>query len=148
MRRIIILLFYILMFFIIIQYYDNAFQKFYFLMQFLPICYRIHRSSYLKYGGPDPAGPRAPKSGGSADPADPVVPTPLSLTAEWRKCRPADFRQDKPCTPNSSVSSPQMHSCGAHTGAPRRNAIAILNDESSSLFPTEEQGTTAKKSPE
>ena len=29
------------------------------------------------YGGPDPAGPRAPKSGGSADPADPVVPTPL-----------------------------------------------------------------------
>ena len=44
MRRIIILLFYILMFFIIIQYYDNAFQKLYFLMQFLPICYRIHRS--------------------------------------------------------------------------------------------------------
>ena len=46
-------------------------------MQFLPICYRIHRSSYLKYGGPDPAGSRAPKNGGSADPADPVVPTPL-----------------------------------------------------------------------
>ena len=65
------------MFFIIIQYYDNAFQKLYFLMQFLSICYRIHRSSYLKYGGRDPAGPRAPKSGGSADPADPMVPTPL-----------------------------------------------------------------------
>ena len=48
-------------------------------MQFLPICYRIHRFSYLKYGGPDPAGPRAPKSGGSADPADPVVPTPLLI---------------------------------------------------------------------
>ena len=77
MRRIIILLFYILMFFIIIQYYDNAFQKLYFLMQFLPICYRIHRSSYMKYGGPDPAGPRAPKSGGSADP---VVPTPLQMS--------------------------------------------------------------------
>ena len=46
-------------------------------MQFLPKCYRIHRSSYLKYGGPDPPGPRAPKSGGSTDPADPVVPTPL-----------------------------------------------------------------------
>ena len=46
-------------------------------MQFLPICYKIRRSSYLKYGAPDPAGPRAPKSGGSADPADPVVPTPL-----------------------------------------------------------------------
>ena len=28
----------------------------------------------MKYGGRDPAGPRAPKSGGSADP---VVPTPL-----------------------------------------------------------------------
>ena len=70
-------------FFIIIQYYDNAFQKFYFLMQFLSICYRIHRSSYLKYG--DPAGPRAPKSGGSADPADPVVPTPLfsPLSSHW-----------------------------------------------------------------
>ena len=68
-------------FFIIIQYYDNDFQKLYFLMQFLPLCYRIHRSSYLKYGGPDPTGPRGPKSGGSADPADPVVPTPLySLT--------------------------------------------------------------------
>ena len=31
----------------------------------------------LKFGGPDPAWPRAPKSGGSADPADPVLPTPL-----------------------------------------------------------------------
>ena len=39
--------------------------------------YRIHRSRYLKYGGPDPAWPRASKRGGSADPADPVVPTPL-----------------------------------------------------------------------
>ena len=39
MRRIIILLFYFLtFFFIIIQYYDNAFQKLHFLMQFLPIC--------------------------------------------------------------------------------------------------------------
>ena len=46
-------------------------------MQYLLICYMIHRSSYLKFGGPDPARPRAPKSGGSADPADPVVPTPL-----------------------------------------------------------------------
>ena len=73
------------MFFIIIQYYDNAFHKLYFLMQFLPICYRIHRSSYLKYGGPDPAGPRAPKRGGSADPADPVVPTPLPRSVELIK---------------------------------------------------------------
>ena len=64
-------------FFIIFQYYDDVMQKLYFLMQCLPICYRIRRSSYLKYGGPDPARPRAPKSGGSADPADPVVPTPL-----------------------------------------------------------------------
>ena len=71
-----------------------------------------------------------------------------SLTAERRKYRPADFRQDKPCTPNSSVSSPQMHSCGAHTGAPRHSAIAILSDELSSLFPTEEQSTAVKKSPE
>ena len=53
-------------------------SKLYFLVQFLSICYRIHRSSYLKYGGPDPAGPRAPKVGGSADPADPVVPTPTA----------------------------------------------------------------------
>ena len=68
-----------------------------------------------------------------------------SLTAEWRKCRPAGFRQDKPWTPNSSVSSPHMHSCGAHTGAPRRRAIAILSDESSSLFPTEEQGRGCQK---
>ena len=35
------------------------------------------------YGSPDPAWPRAPKSGGSADPADPVVPTPLQLGLAW-----------------------------------------------------------------
>ena len=35
------------------------------------------------YDGPDPAWPRAPKSGGSADPADPVVPTPLSDCHLW-----------------------------------------------------------------
>ena len=57
--------------------------KYYFLlMQYLLICYMIHRSSYLKFGGPDPAWPRAPKSGGSADPADPVLPTPLYLIQE------------------------------------------------------------------
>ena len=74
--------------FIIIQYYDNAFQKLYFLMQFLPICYRIHRSSYLKYGGPDPAGPRAPKSGGSTDP---VVPTPLQIGLITEYCYNEDL---------------------------------------------------------
>ena len=62
-----------------------------------------------------------------------------SLTAEWRKCRPA-------WTLNSSVSSPHMHSCGAHTGAIRRRAIAILSDESSSLLPTEELGRAVKVS--
>ena len=48
-----------LKFLIIYQYYDNVMQKLYFLMQYLPICNRIYRSSYLKYGGPDPARPRA-----------------------------------------------------------------------------------------
>ena len=88
--------------FIIIQYYDNAFQKLYFLMQWLPICYRIHRSSYLKYGGPDPPGPRAPKSGGSADPADPVLPTPLHPDAQYpriRLCTPS-CPPTRLCTPS------------------------------------------------
>ena len=69
MRRIIILFLYSHVF-IIIQYNDNVIQKLYFLMQYLSIFYKIHRSSYLKYGGPDPVRPHA-------DPADPVVPTPL-----------------------------------------------------------------------
>ena len=47
-------------------------------MQYLLVCYIIHRSSYLKYGGPDPARPRAPKSGGQ--------PTPLTpwFRRHWR----------------------------------------------------------------
>ena len=65
--------------------------KYYFmLMQYLLICYMIHRSSYLKFGGPDPAWPRAPKSGGSADPADPVLPTPLHMVLQWYICYAAD----------------------------------------------------------
>ena len=72
MRRIIILLFYFLMFFIIIQYIDNAFQKLYFLMQFLPICYRIHRSINLKYGGAlTPLDPVLQKVGGPLTPLTP-----------------------------------------------------------------------------
>jgi len=73
------------MFFIIFHYYDNVMQILFFANAISAIiCYMIHRSSYLKFGGPDPAWPRAPKSGGSADPADPVLPTPLLLRITLR----------------------------------------------------------------
>ena len=42
-------------FYIIFQYYDNVMQKLVFSNAISAIRYRIHRSSYLKYGGPDPA---------------------------------------------------------------------------------------------
>ena len=45
-----ILLFYILMFLIIFQYYDNnVMRKLVFSNAISAICYRIHRSRYLKY---------------------------------------------------------------------------------------------------
>ena len=95
MRIRIILLFYIFMFsIIIIQNNDNAIQKL-FSNAISVNMLRIHRSSYLKYGDPDPARPRAPKSGGSADP---VVTRPLDEflmigCSSW--CQPSRSDQER-----------------------------------------------------
>ena len=57
---------------IIFQYYDNVMQKLYFLMRYLPICYRIHRASYLKYSvALTPLDPVLQKVGGQPTPLTP-----------------------------------------------------------------------------
>ena len=65
-------------FFIIFHYYDNVMQILFFANAISANMLYDPSIQLSDIWCPDPAWPRAPKSGGSADPADPVLPTPLS----------------------------------------------------------------------
>ena len=72
----------------------------------------------------------------------------ISLTAQWREKRPADFLQLSPWWPSESTCWPHMHVWGRHTGAPMRNAMAIRSEELSRRVPREAHGRASLGSSE